>query len=125
MFFMHPKMTPKNKNITCVKLVFTIRPLKEEVNRVRDVVGGDVLEHNRFTRTASEALSTVKIHLNSTISTPDARNFTADVKYFYCGTPIMHPNNYEHAQIPLNLVPIEIIKQCGLLKTSANERVYF
>ena len=83
MIFMHPKMMQKNKRMTYVKLVSAIRPLKEEVNRVRVTVGGERLEHNGFTHTVPAAISTVKIHLNSTISMPDARCCTADVKDFY------------------------------------------
>ena len=45
-FFIHPKLIPKDKNITYVKLVSTIRPLKTEVNRVRVTIGGDRLEHD-------------------------------------------------------------------------------
>ena len=83
-FFMHQIIIPKNKKITHVKLVSAIRPLKEEVNRrVIVAVEGDRLEHNGFTHNVPAALSTVKIHLNRTISTPEARHCTADMKHFY------------------------------------------
>ena len=88
-----------------MKLVSSIRPLKEEVNRVRVAVGRDRLECNVFTHTVPAALSTVKINLNRTISAPEAPCYTANVKDFYCGTPAIDPNDYEHAQIPLNLAP--------------------
>ena len=96
-FFIHPKDIPKNKKVTYVKLVASIRPLKEEVNRVRVTVGGDRLEYNGQTHTVPAALSTVKIHINSTISTPGARYCTADIKDFYYGTPIDDPNDYKYA----------------------------
>ena len=124
-FFMHPSKIPKGKKVTYVKLVSTIRPLKEEVNRVRVTVGGDRLEYNGFTNTVPAALSTVKVHLNSTISTLGARYCTADMKDFYYGTPIINPTEYEYAQIPLHLVPEEIIKQYDLLRLANNDRVYF
>ena len=120
MFFMHPKMMPKNKKITCVKLASTIRPLKEESNRVRVAVGWDRWEYDRFTHTVPATLSAYKIHLNSTISTPGARRCTVDVNDFYYGTPIIDSNDYEHAQIPLKIVPPWIIKQCDSLKIAVN-----
>lgn len=96
-FFIQLSKTLKGKKVTCVKLVSTIRPLKEEVNRVRVTVEGDRLEYDSFTNTVSTALSTVKIHLNSAISTPRAWCCAADVKHFYCGTPITNPDDYKYA----------------------------
>ena len=93
--FMHQIIIPKNKKITHVKLVSAIRPLKEEVNRrVIVAVEGDRLEHNGFTHTVPADISAVKIHLNSTISTPESRNCTAGMKGFYCETHVIDPNDY-------------------------------
>ena len=110
-FFMHPMLILKDKNVTCVKLVSTIRPLKAEVNRVRVTIGGDRLQCEGDTACVPSSLATVKIHLNSTISTPGACYLNLDIKDFYCGIP-MQLNDYEHAQMPLSLIPEEIIKQC-------------
>ena len=68
-FFTYLSRLLKGKKVTYVKLVLTIWPLKEEVNRVRVTVGGDRLEYNGFINTILAVLSTVKVHLNSTIST--------------------------------------------------------
>ena len=73
-FFMHPSKIPKNKKVTYCRIVSTIRPLKSEVHRVRATVGGDRLDYDGNTSAVPAQLSTVKVHLNSTISTPGARD---------------------------------------------------
>ena len=122
--FIHPKDIPKNKKITCVKLVSSMRPLKSEVHRVRVTIGGDRLEYAGKTSSVPATLQAVKILLNSTISTPNARFLTVDIKDFYHGTP-MAEKDYEHAQMPLNLIPEEIVKQYNLNKLAVNGKVCF
>ena len=106
-FFMHPKNIPKEKKVTYVKVVVSIIPLKEEVNRVRVTVGGDMLEYSRYTYTILVALSTI---INSTISTLEAYYYTTDTKDFYYSTQIDNPNDYKYTQMPLSFVPDKIIK---------------
>ena len=45
--------------------------------------------------------------------------------FFYYRTHAVDPNDYEHAKVPLNVVPEEIIKQHDLSKIAVNDRVYF
>ena len=80
--FIHPKHIPKGKKVTCCKLVASIRPLKAEKNRVRVTIGGDRLEYEGNKSTTPATLTTVKIHLNSTMSAKEARHTTADIKDF-------------------------------------------
>ena len=49
----------------------------------------------------------VQIHLNSTISTKDARYMTVDIKDFYYETPMQ---DYEYGHLPLELVSKEVIE---------------
>ena len=121
-FFIHPSSMPKNKKVTCVRLVSSIRPLKTEKHRVRATIGGDRLQYEGITSTTPAALATVKTHLNSTISTKNAKYLTLDIKDYYYGTPM---DDYEHAQLPLPLIPPEIVKQYNLIDIAVNGRVYF
>ena len=57
-------------------------------------------------------LTTVKVHLNSTISTPGARYTTINIKDFYLGITMAE---YEYMRIPLSLIPQVIVDQYNLL----------
>ena len=59
--------------------------------------------------------------MNSTISTANAKHVTLDIKDYYYGTPMPE---YEHAQMPLSLMPNEIIVQYNLRDISVNNKVY-
>ena len=87
-FLVHPYSTPKGKKLTHMHLVVSLRPLKSETQRVRVTIGGDHLEHKGFTYTIATTLTTVKIHLNRTMPTPDTRHINLDIEYYYYGTPM-------------------------------------
>jgi hypothetical protein len=61
--------------------------------------------------TPTADLSTVKLLLNSLVSTPGARFATFDLKDFYLGTPTMRK---EYMRIPLAAIPQSIIDQYAL-----------
>ena len=71
-FFVNPRKMPNTKKSACCKLVTSMLPLKAEVNRVMVTIGGDRLDYEVFTSIVPDAFSTVKIHLNSVVSTPKA-----------------------------------------------------
>lgn len=107
-FFIHLKQMPKGKKIAHCKLVASIRPLKEEINNVRVTIGGDSTEYERNKSTLLVTLTTVKVYLNSATSTKKARHMNADIKDFYCITPMQE---YQYSHLPLDLIPDEIVKQ--------------
>ena len=74
-----------------------VQPLKSETHRVRVTVGDYGTEHNKETVSSLATLTTMKFHLNSTISTADARHATLDIKDFHCGTRVER-KYYERAQ---------------------------
>ena len=75
---------PANKVPAYARLVAEVRPQKkDEPNRLRMTVGGDRI-HYPFDKSQPTAdLSTIKLHLNSTISTPNARYACIDIKNMY------------------------------------------
>ena len=121
-FFTHPRKMPKGNKSACCKLVASIRPLKEEKNRTRVTIGGDRLEHEGSKSTAPATLTTVKIHLNSIVSTNKARCMTAEIKDFFCRTPT---ETCECGHLPLELIPKEIMQQHNLTKIAVNGKVHF
>ena len=46
-------------------------------------IGGNLLEYEGKTSTETASLETIKIHLNSTISTKNAKYAAADIGNFY------------------------------------------
>ena len=102
--------------------VITICSHKSEVNRVRVTVGGNILDYPGATTTNCASLAKKECLLNSTISTPDARFMTLDIKDFYYGTPM---SRYEYMQLALNFFLDKIIEQyklCSLI--SPNGWIY-
>ena len=71
-------------------------------------MGGDRIEYDGNLSTPTAGIATVKIHLNSTISTPGARYSTIDIKDFYLGTPM---SEYKYMRIPIGMIPQVIIDQ--------------
>ena len=85
-FFVAKSSIPHDQKVTYSRMVPTIRPTKAKVNRVRVIVGGDLLDSPGATTIHCISLTTTKCLLNSTISTPGAQFMTLDIKDFYYGT---------------------------------------
>jgi hypothetical protein len=79
---------PPGRKATYARFVATERPHKSETKRVRLTVGVNLIHYPAKVSTPTADLSTVKMLLNSVISTPHARFATFDLKDFYLGTPM-------------------------------------
>jgi hypothetical protein len=120
-FFLHPSKIPTGRKVTYARIVATIRPHKDETHRVRVTVGGDKLDYSGITATATASLTTLKILLNSVISTPGARFMTLDIKNYYYNTPM---DTFEYMRLPLEIIPDEVILQYDLRKLAVAGWVY-
>jgi hypothetical protein len=80
-FFVELTNIPKDRKITYVKLVGDYKPNKPEKERVRLTVGGDILDYTGDMATSTAEITTLKILINSTISTEDAAMMMMDIKY--------------------------------------------
>jgi hypothetical protein len=107
--------------VTYGRLVSSIRPTKSETHHVRVTIGGDKLDYPGVTSTQCASLTTTKCHLNSTISTPNAKYIVLDIKDFYYGTPM---ERYKYMKLPLKLIPQEVIDQYNLLDLVSVGYVY-
>ena len=65
-----------------------MRPGKPDPNRTRVTIGGNTITYLGDCGTKTASLETVKLVLNSTLSTPNARYMTADLENFYLMTPL-------------------------------------
>ena len=85
-FFIHPREIPAHNKVTYGRLVVDIRPLKDENYCVRITVGGDKLDFCGDASLVAASLATIKILLNSVVSTKDTVFTTADIKDFFCAS---------------------------------------
>ena len=99
-----------------------MRPEKEDPNRVRVTVGGNRINYPGDCGTPTADLLTVKLLLNSVISTPGARFMTIDISDFYLNTPL---DRYEYIKMKLANFPEDIVAHYGLRdKATKDGHVY-
>ena len=107
-FFISISEIPKDrlKDITYGQIVVAYKPHKADPNRPRLTLGGDRFVCLYDVSTPTSDLPTIKILLNSVLSTPGAKYFTLDISNLYLGTPMDRP---EYMKIPIKIIPQEII----------------
>ena len=88
--FIYKSEIPANRfrDCTYATIVCNERPEKEDPNRLRIVVGGDRVHYPGDCGTPTADIITVKLLLNSVISTKDAKFMTMDISNFYLMTPL-------------------------------------
>ncbi len=74
-------------------------------------MGGNLVNYPGDCGTPTVDLLTVKLMLNSIISTPNAKFMTIDLKDFYLLTPM---NRYEYFRMKIDLFPQDVIDEYGL-----------
>jgi hypothetical protein len=114
-FFIPKDKVPRTraKDITYGLITCLIRPEKtNEPNRTRLVAGGDRVHYPFNAGTPTANLLTIKLLINSMISTPRARFFTMDIINFYLCTPL---TRYEYMWLNFSDMLEDIITHCHLL----------
>jgi hypothetical protein len=94
-----------------LRIVAAIKMHKVEPHRIRFTVGGDRINYKDKVGTPTANLETIKILLNSTVSTPNAKMLTADIEIFYLGTLM---DRYGYMRIPAKDIPADIMEQYNL-----------
>jgi hypothetical protein len=84
-------------------------PQKKE--RVRLTVSDDRLAYSGNVTTSTADITTFKILINSTLSTPDAAMMMMDIKHYYLGTPLPR---FEYIKMLLSRLPKDIVKKYNL-----------
>jgi hypothetical protein len=121
MFLHHVKNLPEDRKITYGKIVCDYKPHKQEKERVRLTVGGDILHNSGDVATSTADITTFKILINSTLSTKDAVMMMMDIKNCYLGTPLPR---FEYMKMLLSHFPEEIIQKYNLNALAVNGWVY-
>jgi hypothetical protein len=122
-------MTHKEINIakaaghkwTYARVVVDHQPQKEDQNRIRIAVGGNLITYKGSTSTRTADLTTSKLLWNSVLSTKDAKYMCINIKIFYLTAALDY---YEYMKIPLALFP-EWIKTQYNLNTHARDGFVF
>jgi hypothetical protein len=111
--FIHPDDVPteRRKDITYARICADYRPEKSDPNRIRITVGGTLVNYPGDVGTITADLLTVKLLLNSVISTPGARFMSLDISNFYLMAPMERP---EYVRMNLSDFPDEIINEYNL-----------
>ena len=97
---------PKEKKAFYGKIVCEIKPEKEEKERTRLTVGGNLLDFTGNLSAPAVSVTTTKCVFNSVVSIPGARCLLVDIKHFYLNNILPDP---ECMRIPLKIIPREII----------------
>ena len=95
------------KDVTRDRIVCNVRPEKDDPHRVQATVMGNLINHPGDNSTPTADLLTVKILLNSVISTPGAKFMTIDISNFYLNTPL---DRYEYMKMKLSNFPEDIVE---------------
>jgi hypothetical protein len=106
---------------TYARIVVDNRPQKDNPNRIRIAVGGNLITYKGSTSTRTADLTTSKLLWNSVLSTKDAKYMCMDIKKFYLTAALDY---YEYMNIPLALFP-EWIKTQYNLNTHARDGFVF
>ena len=96
----------RRKDVTYGRVVVDYRPQKEDTNRTQLTVGGDQIKYPGNVSTPTAALTTAKLVINSTISTPRARYMCCNLGNFYLGTPL---DQYECICLSIKLFPQNLL----------------
>ena len=113
---------PKGRAIGNIRIVAALKPLKAEMHRIRFTIAHHHHDFEGATSTPTVDMPTVKCHINSTISTPNARYATMDISDFYLNTIMERP---EYMRIPLKIIPQQIIDEYNLAHLAHNGYIYF
>ena len=88
-----------------------MKPEKEEKERTRLAVGGNLLDFTGNINAPTASVTTEKCVFNSVVSNPGARCLLADIKHFYLNNILPDP---EFIRILLKIIPQEIIDSYDL-----------
>ena len=123
MFFIPYENIPidRRKDVTYSRIVVDSREQKQEKECTRITVGGNLVNYPENVLTKTAEISTTKILINSTISTPNAKFRVLDIGNFYLGTPLQR---YEYMFINIKAIPADIVKQYKLTEIASNGKVY-
>ena len=116
--FIPKTKVPNYKNVTYGKIVCVLKPEKEDKERTRLTVEGNLLGFTGNISAPTASVATKKCVLNSVVSTPGARCLLDNIKSFYLNNILPDP---EFMRIQLKITPQEIIDAYNLITLVDNQ----
>ena len=114
--------TERWKDITYGRVVVNYRPEKSDPYRTRLTVGGNLIVYPSDCSTPNVDLLTVKLLLNSIISSPGAKFLTIAIKHFYLNTPM---KRFEYMRLKLSDLSEDFVERYNLKpKADKNGQIY-
>jgi hypothetical protein len=112
-FFMPYEDIPEDrrKDVTYARICVNERPEKADPNRCRITLGGNLINYPGDVGTRTADMLTVKLLLNSVISTPGSKFMSLDITNFYLMAPL---KRYEYVRLKLEDFPNNVIEQYKL-----------
>ena len=86
--FIHHSDFPKDKKDSYARIVFSIKQSKKETHITRITAGGNVLQCDGNTSAPTADLATLKLLINSVVSTSKAKFMKLDIKNYYLRTTL-------------------------------------
>jgi hypothetical protein len=123
--FIKKNQVPQNrvKDVTYGLITCLIRHEKiEEPAQTRLVMGGNRVHYPGNAGTQTAIVLTVKLLISSTISTPNAKYMTMDIKDFYLNTPMAR---YKCMQLRIANMPNDVIKHYNLTDLATLDRYVY
>jgi hypothetical protein len=112
----------RKKDETYARIVCVFCDGKKDKYRTRITMGRNLVNYSGDCGTPTANLSTVKLLINSIISTPNAKFITLNLKDFYLMTPM---ERYEYFHMKLELFSQDIINKYDLEnKVDPNKNVH-
>jgi hypothetical protein len=113
-FFIQRENIPDDRkgDETYARIICTYREGKKDKYRTCITMGGNLVNYSGDCGTPTANLLTVKLFLNSIISTPNAKFMTLDLKDSYLMTPM---KRYKYFCMKLELFPQDIIDEYDLI----------
>ena len=111
------QIPPGKKPTVCANF----RPQKADPYRVRCTIGGNLIQYKGPTAAPTASLPTIKILLNSVLSTPGAKFASLDIKDFYLQSDLPEP---EYLMVPFSLFSPDIVQDFNLKDKVSNNMVY-
>ena len=102
---------PHGQRVTYPRYTVDILPEKSESYRTQITAGSNILEYFGDTTTHCASMETVKLHLNSILSTTSARYCNADISNMYLCSLLP---DAQYVCFQYSLIPSEIIKHYNL-----------
>ena len=123
MDFIFKHEVPTHKKVTYANFICDIRHLKDELFRVRLVVGGDKLPYDDDAGSPTASILETKLLINSVISgaKQGARFLSMDLKDFFLASTMKEP---EFMKIHRKYVPQDIIDKYNLEEKIIDNYVY-